>query len=348
MKTRVDRLNEASEWLLRLQESGRTEADVNDWLAWCDADPENDAAFEAVQRKWRELDSLKTPDSLQADLASSAIRNRAALVLDTPDALAPGGHSARLARSRRTTFGVAAGLAATLATLVVTVWVLRDQSTPSAPSPQQFAATVTHRAATLPDGSRMILGSKSLVRMDFNGDKRQLDLSSGRAYFQVKRDAQRPFVVQAGGVSITAIGTAFDVRRADDKVIVTVEEGTVEVSSEVPGKEPVTWRAEAGYQLTYSGRQRTAAIASINPATALTWRRGELAYLHETLGSVIEDLNRYSTRAIVIADPAVAELRFTGTAFAAELDGWLAGIEQAYPVDVQQSETGEIVLSTRD
>ncbi len=53
-------------------------------------------------------------------------------------------------------------------------------------------------------------------------------------------------------------------------------------------------RAEAGYQLIYSTRDRTASLASVNPATELAWRDGELAYVREPLGSVVEEnLNRY-------------------------------------------------------
>ena len=53
------RLSEASEWLLRLESAGRTEADDQAWLRWCDEDAGNFAAFEAVQRQWQNLDSLK-------------------------------------------------------------------------------------------------------------------------------------------------------------------------------------------------------------------------------------------------------------------------------------------------
>ena len=58
---RVRRLSEAADWLLRLQALDRSEADHDEWLRWCDADPENFAAFERMQWKWQDLDALKTP-----------------------------------------------------------------------------------------------------------------------------------------------------------------------------------------------------------------------------------------------------------------------------------------------
>jgi transmembrane sensor len=314
---RLQRLDEASQWLLRMQDPKRTDAELNEWLRWIDADPENFAEFERLQRDWKDLDALKG------------------------DELAP------TPRQKSVAWRRAWALAAGVVALAVAVGVAQYLRAPSSAPGQQLAAATTSRAATLPDGSKMILGVQSRVNMDFNGPKRQLDLSSGEAYFKVRHDKARPFVVQAGEVSVTAIGTAFDVRREHERVTITVEEGTVEVSSRASGKRPVTWRAEAGYQLIYSTRDRTASLASVDPANELAWRDGELAYVREPLGSVVENLNRYSSRRIVIEDPEIAALPFTGTAFASSVDDWLAGVEQAYPITARHTDSGDIVLSTR-
>jgi transmembrane sensor len=305
MTRELQRLEEAADWLLRLGSDSRTEADVEAWLRWCHDDEQNLAAYESLQRDWRDLDALKP---------------------------------APVARNTRR-FKIAWALAAGVAALALTFSIGHERSR----SPAAVAAAVSNRSATLPDGSKMILGAQSQVNLDFSGATRKLDLSSGEAYFKVKHDRLRPFIVQAGEVSVKAVGTAFDVRRQDNDIVVTVEEGIVEVAGDRE-----TWRAGAGYQLRYSNRHRTASIATVNPAVALAWRSGELAYVREPLGSVIEDLNRYAAQRIVIDDPDIAELPFTGTAFASSLDDWLAGIEAAYPVTVRHSATDEIVLSARE
>ncbi|HEY8508022.1 MAG TPA: FecR domain-containing protein [Steroidobacteraceae bacterium] len=313
---RVRRLSEASEWLLRLQSPDRTEAEYEEWLQWCDAHPENFAAFETVRRKWNDLDALK------------------ALPLE------PARRARRWSVPR---WAIAASLILVFGAGAIVWHVSRD----AAPAADAISTGYANRTATLPDGSTMILGAQSLVNMDFNRDSRRIDLSSGEAYFSVRHDAERPFIVQAGAVSVTAIGTAFDVRRNQEKVTVTVEEGTVEVRGATQNDEEAVWRAEAGYQLVYSVVNRTASLASVDPATALSWRHGEFAYIHEPLSSVVEDLNRYSARKIRIADPQIGEIPFTGTAFAPSLDGWLAAVEAAYPIDVRESPAGEIILSAR-
>jgi transmembrane sensor len=236
-------------------------------------------------------------------------------------------------------------VAACLALVTVAVIMLPHEREDSIPR-QQVVATQTNRAATLPDGSRVILSAQTSVTVDFNGSKRNLELSAGEAYFKVKHDRRHPFIVHAGDINVTAVGTAFDVRREPDGVTVTVEEGTVEIGGNVFAKKglPTTWRAEAGYRLTYSSQGRTDMIASVDTSSALKWRSGELAYVWEPLGAVVEDLNRYSDHKVIIEDPAIAELRFTGTVFTASLADWVKAVEQAYPVRADSTANGDILL----
>lgn len=325
---RVARLCEASDWLLRLEGANGSEQEIEDWIRWCDADPRNVGAFESLVRDWRDLDALKA----------------------APASVTPSGKS-RTRDWKRWPYSLAA--AACIAFVAITAaWLLtRDgtERTATAVEPSQVAAATTNRSATLPDGSKVILGAATSVRVDFSGGSRRLDLSRGEAYFRVWHDKLHPFVVHAGGVSVRAVGTAFDVRRDANQIVVTVEEGAVEVTDEasLARPSPTPWRVEAGYQLKYSSPGRVATIASVEPAKLLGWRDGELAYVWEPLGSVIDDLNRHAFRRIVIRDPQVADLRFSGTVFTASVDDWLQAVQQAYPVRVEEGTGGEIVISAR-
>lgn len=325
-RRKVQRLKEASEWLLRMEGTDCSDDDVSDWLRWCDADPENLEAFEALQSDWEDLDGLRS--GAQSTPASPR----------------------RFLRSPRVWASAAALGVLALTTMFWTLFKQGESQELTAAPAQEVAATVTHRSTTLPDGSKVILSAQSRVNVHFNQSRRELDLSSGRAYFDVQHDESRPFVVRAGEVSVTAVGTAFDVRRGDDQVTVTVEEGVVEVAANTPASsgKPAKWRAEAGYQLTYSTRDQIASIESVDPYAALSWRNGELAYVRAPLGSVIEDLNRYSLRKVVLEDPSIGEMPFTGTAFASELDDWIRAVQQAYPITARETATGDIILSRRD
>jgi transmembrane sensor len=344
---RIERLEQASEWLLRMDNPARTEEDVNEWLRWCDEHSENLAAFEAFQRDWRDLDALKVgAGAIESALASGRADDDLILSESQKKALLEQeAHRPSISRVRRRKLMWPLAVAASLALVALAV-ILRPYERDTSMSHRQVAATQTNRAATLPDGSRIILSAQTSINVDFNGSKRNLELSAGEAYFKVVHDRQHPFVVHAGDVSVTAVGTAFDVRRESGGVTVTVEEGTVEIAGAVFARKglPATWRAEAGYQLTYSSQGRTAMITNVDTSSALRWRSGELAYVWEPLGAVIEDLNRYSEHKIIIKDPSIAELRFTGTVFTASLADWVQAVEQVYPVRADSAPNGDIVL----
>src|SRR5262249_9940655 len=86
-------------------------------------------------------------------------------------------------------------------------------------------------AVPLRDGSKVILNTASEIRVVVTDVERAVHLEAGEAYFEVAKDRKRPFVVIAGAQRITALGTAFSVRRvAHDDVRVVVTDGLVAVS----------------------------------------------------------------------------------------------------------------------
>lgn len=85
----------------------------------------------------------------------------------------------------------------------------------------------------LPDGSTIILNDKSSItydQNDFNKETREVTLS-GEAYFDIKRNEKKPFIVHTGKVNTRVLGTAFNINAYDtsDNIEVTVERGKVQV-----------------------------------------------------------------------------------------------------------------------
>lgn len=85
----------------------------------------------------------------------------------------------------------------------------------------------------LPDGSTIILNQKSSItynQNDFNTKTREVTLS-GEAYFDIKHNNKKPFIVHTGKVSTKVLGTAFNINAYDtsNTIEVTVERGKVQV-----------------------------------------------------------------------------------------------------------------------
>src|SRR5262249_1445211 len=120
------------------------------------------------------------------------------------------------------------------------------------PTPQRIATgRGEQQSALLPDGSQLELGGDTGVKLEFTPQQRLIEAQEGEIFYRVKHDAKRPFVVRAGPVIVTAIGTAFSVRRESGTVSVVVAEGVVEVedSGVTGGREPI--RAAAGQRVRF-------------------------------------------------------------------------------------------------
>ncbi len=97
------------------------------------------------------------------------------------------------------------------------------------------------QSLTLEDGSKVILGKESSIRypVKFDAHLRQVYLE-GEAFFEVKRDVKKPFVVYSGGLVTRVLGTSFNIRSmpSTGKVEVEVVSGSVSVYENTKGKSP--------------------------------------------------------------------------------------------------------------
>jgi transmembrane sensor len=204
---------------------------------------------------------------------------------------------------RRLLFAAAglAGLAAGVGTLRVLISSARRYSTELGEL----------RRVPLADGSVASINTQSVVDVAMESTVRQVELARGEAWFQVAKDATRPFVVAAGRVRIRAVGTAFSVRRRDQGTDVLVTEGTVETW--VVGAEEQKSRLTAGSR-AFVGDHGPPVLAqgTDDIKRALAWRDGQIALEGETLADAAAEFNRYNSRKIVIADAELARERLVG------------------------------------
>jgi transmembrane sensor len=321
----LTRYREAAEWLLRLNDADASEAQIEQWLRWCQADAGNLAAFEKLQQDWQDTAGFKTaPDLLQ--------------VLP----VVPAPHRDRWSFSRsRSSRALRWAAAACLMIAVSLGYRILHRI------PVREVIVATHQEpATLPDGSSLLLSAKAVAEVDFSGVIRDVVLRpDSEAFIKVHHDKSRPFTVRAGALTVTAVGTAFDVQREADRVTVTVEEGTI-VAAAVGLKGPLQWRVSAGYQVKYSEDLRTAVVSRVDTQSALRWRDGELAYDDAPLEAVIADINRYSTVSVTVRDPKLLRLHFTGTVFVSSLNDWVKALEAKYPLKTRVSRSGDIAIDS--
>jgi transmembrane sensor len=212
----------------------------------------------------------------------------------------------------------------------------------SPPHSAFYQTTVGNREIlSLGDGSQIELNTDSALRIAQEPGRRRAWLEKGEAYFQIKHDAKRPFVVVAGNARVIDLGTKFVLHKFPDRLEVTLVEGSARVTTGSaqsavlkPGDVAVA-RANA-ISVVRKTRQQL--------ADKMGWRRGVLMFRYTTLADAAAEFNRYNTTKIVIADPKVARLTIYG-AFASNDVAAFADAAQAYFKLHIQNHDGTVVLS---
>lgn len=201
------------------------------------------------------------------------------------------------------------------------------------------------RRVPLADGSLVAINTTTALDVTMKPKSRQILLRRGEAWFQVAKDAERPFVVSAGRVRVRAVGTAFSVRRDGDGVDVMVTEGVVETW--VEGQSGPRQRLAAGNRIQLVGY--TAPVVAESPSEierSLAWRNGEIALDGESLGDAASQFNRYNSRQIVIDDTDLARERFVGLFRTNEPESFAAAV--AATIGAKVSEDDKIIRLSRD
>ncbi|WBV45154.1 FecR family protein [Pseudoroseomonas cervicalis] len=169
------------------------------------------------------------------------------------------------------------------------------------------------RQLTLEDGTRVELDTATALSVAYTPGRRALRLLCGQAFFAVVHDPARPFTVQADRVSVSVLGTRFNLRRTGEWVALAVEQG--EVSAALPpGREAPA--AElllgAGESLSADLTQQVVQRGRLDPGQALAWRRRHLLAEARPVAELLEEIGRYYPGLVWLADAGLGERRVTG------------------------------------
>lgn len=197
---------------------------------------------------------------------------------------------------------------------------------------------------TLEDGSVIALNTDTRLEVVMTRSRRSVVLERGEALFEVSKDANRPFVVEASGARATVLGTRFNVLANQNTATFSVLHGSVQVGLGGKGgsQEPVT--LTAGHEVVYSGRGPRSKIRAFNPQSVTGWRTGVAHYENRPLSEVVTDLNRYFDRQLVLSDDSLASVPVTATFDLSDQRVAVRGLSVALSLRAEDRGTSEILL----
>ena len=162
---------------------------------------------------------------------------------------------------------------------------------------------------TLSDSTIIYLNSESTLSfpVKFQGNERKVYLT-GEAYFKVAKNAERPFIVAAGGLEVLVTGTTFGVRAYKDEkdIQTTLESGHVTVRVEgksvklVPNKQALFNKSTMGLE-----------VRDVDVDLYLAWADGRLVYDNCPLEKILTDLGRWYNIDVFYSRDELREYNFS-------------------------------------
>ena len=296
--------------------------------AWLTQSPDNQHYFAGLQQLWDDVPSAAAQPPRAVDTEAALLRVKGQLRAQPRIGVVP----------MRTSWARWAAAAAVLVAIAA-VWLLR----PAGAEQPDLASTAAPRTETLADGSVVTLNRQSsLVAAEgFNRRERRMRLQ-GEAFFQVKPDVERPFVVEAQEVEIKVVGTAFNVDESSrpGQVVVSVTEGKVQVTAAaqslllVPGE-------RAAYDLATRSLTRLTDVPGPND---LAYKTRVFHFVGTPLSEVVARLSAVYGVDISLKNKALENCLLRADYPNLPLEEVLERLAETFPIRIERTGNGGAVL----
>jgi transmembrane sensor len=345
---------EAIDQFVQLNEPADRARHAAEFSEWLTRSPAHVEAFLALVLTWGAL-NLPAEGALRSDalIAAARAEPEARNVVTLPRRIEP-------VRDPRRNRVMHAWQAAAAMAVVLCGWLIYAHVMAA----HVYANAGTEvRRVTLPDGSLVSLSPSSEVYLHWTASERRLDLRRGRVRFQVAKNPQRPFLVDTAFGTVRAVGTVFDVDARRQEMRVTVIEGRVAVESRAQRKTArdgvgpsnglarggaadaanSSLQLSAGDRATISSGEVTG-TGDVAPSI-MAWAAQRVVFRGATLGAVVDELNRYQGRPVVIDDSELATLVISGVFDPKNPDSLLSYLQLYEGVRVDRMGDGSVLLS---
>jgi transmembrane sensor len=327
----------AAAWLAR-EDEGRLGADGRAALeAWLAEDPRHRAAY-AAAREVCEAAARHAADPQMMEL-------RAAALAATPDRRTPVWRAAA---------GIAAGVVllgggwgtvtAITAPAESRIGAVAARFAPTLPPGAALYRTAVGERSTvvLPDGSVATLNTDSVLKVAYSGSERGVRLLRGQALFEVAKNKRVPFQVYAADRRITALGTVFDVRLVGERVKVALVEGVVKVSRVTPATTvaPAQQVTMTAGEVLEAPPAAAMVVKTADTGRATSWKDGVVVFDDQPLAEAVAEMNRYTNRHVVLADPKSGAYRVSGVFRTGDPERFADAMAEVFPLEVERRGDG--------
>jgi transmembrane sensor len=327
--------DEASLWLVRLDNGNSSDQSRKELKAWLAADKRHPIALKTMANIWDDMDDVLLPiDDKNASINVSLWPILAPIFKPL-------------------------ALAASVSFLCLFIWL----SIPVDVQRNSYASLIGQQMdVTFDDGSIIHLNTNSRIETEFSDEKRIIKLIKGEALFEVAHDPNRPFIVYAGDRLVQAIGTKFIVHLKSENIQVTVTDGKVKMSkvalntklTDIKELNNTSIQKDDVYiakgEKVIVGSNQVPKLTHLKAESIkrkLAWLDGKLIFDNEELFDVIEEINRYVDIEIVLKDPSLHEIRISGRFDLEDSEALIEAIELSFNMKSQRLDSNKILLTKK-
>jgi transmembrane sensor len=229
-----------------------------------------------------------------------------------------------------------ASLGTVLSLLIAATWMLD----PVLQSDYLTTGIGQTQVYNMADGSTITLNTNTIVQAENRLLSRQVKLLQGEALFNVAH-GWRSFTVQANDTHIRDIGTAFNVFNTNNGAIVTVLEGSVEVT--IDNKNQLLTQN----QTLQTSINQFKAPATVDTSTITAWQQGNILFDGTPLGEAVKEMQRYRKAPIILNDTKAAKLRISGAYDIKGIESLLDTLPISVAVKVNRNINGSVEITSR-
>jgi ferric-dicitrate binding protein FerR (iron transport regulator) len=165
----------------------------------------------------------------------------------------------------------------------------------------------------LSDGTIVWVNSKSKFSYptNFSGEKREVFLE-GEAYFEVARNEKKPFIINTGDLNVNVLGTKFNLSayKDDETIETSLFSGLVEI--ELNNNSKFKQILNPKHRAVYAKNDASISIKDVKYDMSNQWINNKLVFRDLELKKIFKKLERKFDYRIILKDPTVSEMKFTG------------------------------------
>lgn len=330
---------------------------------WLGESPDEQSEFARFEQIWDESGKLKQPVAVDTDAAWKKVRRqmqdsaRAETdseinvptsiattdvgAMDVVRPLYPADPERSLGQRQRTLWqgGQIWRVAAAVVLLIGLGWVAYQSLLPEPVAMQTIATQQSKTTITLPDGSQVVLNRNSRLNYPdrFTDSLRQVTLT-GEAFFDIKPDAEHPFVIKARETTVRVLGTSFSIRAYSDTVRVAVATGRVQFGT-IRKRIFLTRNEEASYDIS---RDTLRKAFRLTP-NAMAFRTNRLIFDRTTLAEVARTLTDVYGTPVRLSNESLRNCQYNATFENEKLETVLNLVAETLKLHVERTSEGFVL-----